>query len=82
MPRLRRLSGAEIVKVLQSFGFELVSIKGSHHKLKRVVDEQTQTLHVPVHGKTTLATGILSSIYKQACVYVSEEDLQTHFYGD
>jgi predicted RNA binding protein YcfA (HicA-like mRNA interferase family) len=43
MPRLRRLSGADIIKILQSVGFEVISIKGSHHKLRRVVDGQTQT---------------------------------------
>lgn len=51
MPRLRSLSGADIIKILESFGFEVISIKGSHHKLRRSVDEQKQTLHVPVHGK-------------------------------
>ncbi len=50
MPRLRSLSGADIIKILESFGFEVISIKGSHHKLRRIVNEQQQTLHVPVHG--------------------------------
>lgn len=82
MPRLRRLPGAEIVKILEAFGFEVIGIKGSHHKLRRVVDEQKQTLHVPIHGRKPLATGTLRSIYKEACAYIPEDDLRTHFYTD
>lgn len=82
MPRLRSLSGADIIKVLESFGFVVISIKGSHHKLRRIVDEQKQTLHVPVHGKKAVAPGTLRSIFKQASAYIPEEDLKPHFYTD
>jgi predicted RNA binding protein YcfA (HicA-like mRNA interferase family) len=82
MPRLHRLSGGEIIKILEGFGFEVISIKGSHHKLRRVVDEEKQTLHVPVHGRKTVATGTLHSIYKEACKYIPEDDLKPHFYTD
>ncbi len=51
MPKLRRLSGEEIVRIFEKFGFAIVAIKGSHYKLRRIVDNQKQTLHVPVHGK-------------------------------
>ncbi|MCD6492457.1 MAG: type II toxin-antitoxin system HicA family toxin [Archaeoglobaceae archaeon] len=33
MPKLRVLSGKEIVKILSKFGFEVVSQRGSHVKL-------------------------------------------------
>jgi len=82
MPRLRSLSGKDIIKILESFGFEVISIKGSHHKLRRVVDEQKQTLNVPVHGKKAIATGTLRSIYKQASAFIPEDDLKSHFYTD
>lgn len=82
MPRLRSLSGAAIIRILEGFGFEVIGIKGSHHKLRRVVDEQKQTLHVPVHGKKPIAPGTLRSIYKQASAYIPEEDLNPHFYTD
>lgn len=82
MPRLRKLSGAEIVSLLQGFGFEVIKIEGSHHKLRRIVNEQRQTLHVPVHGSKPLPIGVLSSIYKQARTYISEEVLRNHFYTD
>ena len=38
MPRLRKLSGAEIITILQVFGFEVIKSEGSHHKLRRIVD--------------------------------------------
>lgn len=57
MPGLRRLSGADVVAILQRFGFAVVSQRGSHIKLKRVVAEGSQTLTVPVHSElsSTLA---------------------------
>ncbi len=82
MPRLRRLSGTDIIKILESFGFEVISIKGSHHKLRRIVDEKKQTLNVPVHGNKPIATGTLRAIYKQISAYVPEDDLNPHFYAD
>jgi predicted RNA binding protein YcfA (HicA-like mRNA interferase family) len=82
MPRLRRLSGAEIVQILEGFGFEVIDIKGSHHKLRRVVDEQRQTLHVPVHGRKPLPMGTLRSIYREACAYIPKDDLNPHFYAE
>jgi predicted RNA binding protein YcfA (HicA-like mRNA interferase family) len=82
MPRLRRLSGAAIVKILEGFGFEVIGIKGSHHKLRRVIAEQKQTLHVPVHGRKPLPTGTLHTIYKEACAYIPEDALYSHFYTD
>jgi predicted RNA binding protein YcfA (HicA-like mRNA interferase family) len=82
MPRLRRLSGAEVIRILEDFGFEIISVKGSHHKLRRVINQQKQTLHIPVHGSRPMPTGTLRSIYKQACAYIPEEELRPHFYTD
>jgi len=36
MPKLKILSGSEVVKILRSFGFEIQSQKGSHLKLARL----------------------------------------------
>src|SRR3990172_7951788 len=36
MPKLRRLSGAEIIAILGRFGFTVHSQRGSHVKLRRV----------------------------------------------
>ncbi|MBN8636179.1 MAG: type II toxin-antitoxin system HicA family toxin [Anaerolineae bacterium] len=38
MPKLKCLSGKELIKILERFGFEVISQKGSHVRLQRVVD--------------------------------------------
>jgi predicted RNA binding protein YcfA (HicA-like mRNA interferase family) len=80
MPKLRRLSGREVVGILQRFGFTLVSQRGSHMKLKRVVQNESQTLTIPAHAE--LDTGTLRAILRQASRYLPESDLRPHFYSD
>ena len=46
MPKLRRLSGADVVAIFQRFGFVVVSQRGSHVKLKRASAHGTETLTV------------------------------------
>jgi predicted RNA binding protein YcfA (HicA-like mRNA interferase family) len=81
MPRLRRLTGIEIVRILKRFGFEVIRIRGSHHILRRVVGDETQTINVPVHGSKVLAPGLLKRLYRDSCRYVSEDELRSHFYA-
>ncbi|WP_438753310.1 type II toxin-antitoxin system HicA family toxin [Pararhizobium sp. O133] len=50
-----------IIKRLRSEGFEIVSISGSHHKLRK----GTKTIIVP-HPKKDLPTGTARAIAKQA----------------
>jgi len=65
MPKLSGFSGREVIAVLQkSFGFTLVSQKGSHVKLRRVVGGKKVTVIVPQHKE--LAPGTLGNILKQA----------------
>jgi predicted RNA binding protein YcfA (HicA-like mRNA interferase family) len=81
MPKLRRLSGNEVIKIFASFGFEQVAQRGSHVKLRRVLPDGTrQTLTIPAH--TELDTGTLRAIFRQALRYVSEADLHPSFYTD
>jgi len=51
MPKLRRLSGREVVGILQQFGFVLVSQRGSHMKLKRLMNDDSQVLTIPAHAE-------------------------------
>jgi predicted RNA binding protein YcfA (HicA-like mRNA interferase family) len=79
MARLRRLSGAEVVGILEGFGFVVVSQRGSHVKLKRTTEDVgTQTLTVPAHAE--LDRGTLRAIFRQAARFVPEQDLHPHFY--
>jgi predicted RNA binding protein YcfA (HicA-like mRNA interferase family) len=81
MPRLKRLSARQILRILQDFGFSVSSIRGSHAKLKREIEGRPpQILTVPLHRE--LAPGTIQAIYRQALHFVPEEDLHAHFFGD
>ncbi len=81
MPKLKSLTGDDVIKVLSSFGFEIVSQRGSHAKLRRLLADGTkQTLTIPRHED--LDKGTLRAVFRQALRYVPEEQLRPHFYGD
>ncbi len=78
-PKLRRLSGREVLRTLATFGFEVVATRGSHAKLRRVLRDGTrQILTVPMHR--SLAEGTLRAIFRQACRFVPEADLRAWFF--
>lgn len=77
--KLRTLSGDDLVHILARFGFETVSQRGSHVKLRRILsDGSKQTLHLPLHKE--LRKGTLRAIYVQASRYVPEDELRPYFY--
>ncbi len=79
MSKLRVLSGKEVIKILAKFGFEVVSQRGSHIKLRRILPDGTkQTLTVPLHDE--LDKGTLKAIIRQASRYIPEEELKPYFY--
>ncbi len=59
----RDLSGADVVRALASFGFEFVSQRGSHTKLRNAAG---RTVIVPMHKE--LAFGTLRGVLRQAGV--------------
>jgi len=80
MARLKRLSARQILRIFRTLGFSIVSIRGSHAKLKRVSEGgRPQVLTVPLHRE--LAPGTVQAIYRQALRFVSEQDLRPHFFG-
>jgi len=79
MPRLKVLSGREVVKIFAKFGFKVVSQRGSHVKLRRVLPDGTkQTLTVPLHDE--LDKGTLKAIIRQASRFIPEDELKPYFY--
>ena len=79
-PKLRRLSGAAVVRILHSFGFLVVNIRGSHAKLRRTTTGgDTQILTVPLHKQ--LAPGTLHAVYRQAARFVPEDLLRSQFFS-
>ncbi len=81
MPKLKRLSGAQLITAFARLGFAVVGRKGSHVKLRHVLTDGTrQTLTIPTHPE--LDKGTLAGIHRQALRYVSAEDLRPIFYSD
>jgi len=79
MPRLRRLSGSDVIHILERFGFAVIAQRGSHVKLQRLTAQGgKQTLTVPRHNE--LDPGTLRAIFRQASQYISEEELRERFY--
>lgn len=80
MPKLKQLSGEDVVSILKSFGFQVQSQKGSHIKLRRTIDGQKETLIIPNHDR--LDTGTCRGILRQSSQYIPEEELCEFFYNE
>ncbi len=63
MQRLRVLSGADVIKIFSDFEFKILSQKGSHIKLQRILTDGTkQSLTLPLHNE--LDKGTLKAIFR------------------
>jgi len=81
MPKLKNLSGDEVINILERLDFFVVSQKGSHVKLRRVLGDGTkQSLTIPKHKE--LDRGTLKAIYNQVLKFIPEEQLRLFFYTD
>lgn len=81
MPRLKRLSGEQVLAILSRHGFSIHSQKGSHVKMRRVTGSGIiQTLTMPRHHD--LDIGTLQAIFRQASRFVSDDELRNEFYSE
>lgn len=80
MPKLRTLSGQDLVKILALFGFVQHSQRGSHLKLVRQTSGGRQPLTVPNHKE--LDPGTLRAIFRQATAFIPESELRPYFYTE
>ena len=78
MPKFKRLSGKEAIKIFEHFGFSVCSQKGSHIKLRRVTAEGKETLTIPNHKQLDIGTA--RAIMRQASRYIPSTDLERYFY--
>ena len=79
--RLRRLSGDDVIRILQQWGFVLQSQRGSHAKLRRSdLTGSSQVVVVPRHGE--LATGTLHGIVRKLSLVAEPEAVRRAFYTD
>ena len=61
MTRLPRLTGREVIAALKKAGFEVVRVKGSHHRLRHADGRVTV---VPIHAGETMGPGLMASILR------------------
>ncbi len=64
MPKLPRLSGKEIIKVLSKIGFQPARQKGSHVILVKQAEQEKRAVVVPNHKEIDIGT--LIEIIRQA----------------
>ena len=78
-PKLKRLAARDVLSALGAFGFEVVSTRGSHAKLRReLADGTRQILTVPLHRE--LAPGTLRALFRQATRFIPADELRTYFF--
>ena len=81
MPRLKRLTSREVLRILGDSGFEVGSMRGSHAKLVRITATgERQALTVPMHSQ--LAIGTVRAIYRQAARFIPMAELRSEFFSD
>ena len=81
MPRLKRLAARDVVRLLGRFGFEVISMRGSHAKLVRIRPSgRREILIVPMHRPLT--AGTVHAIYRQASRFIPDEALRHGFFTD
>ncbi len=64
MGKLRVLSGSEVCRILEQYGFVSVRQRGSHRIMQRRTETTTVTVPVPLHDAVRRAT--LLSIVRQS----------------
>ena len=78
MPKLRLLSGNEVIKFCERNGFMISRTRGSHVNMSRSVAGNKQVITIPNHDE--MDRGTLHSIFRKLSSYISEEELRGFFY--
>lgn len=68
--KLPVVSGKQMVSLLESLGFIVIRIKGSHHRMKHP-DGRVTT--IPVHKNEPLPKGLLRKILREDVIISIEE---------
>jgi predicted RNA binding protein YcfA (HicA-like mRNA interferase family) len=78
MPRLKVLSGKDLVKIFTKYGFEKIDQTGSHLKMRRISRTEKQTLIIPMHKE--IDKGLLRQIFNQSSKYIPSDNLEKDFF--
>lgn len=61
---MKSLSGKELAKLLERYGWQLLRVRGSHHIYGK--PNSVIRLSIPVHANKPLKTGLLRHLLKMA----------------
>jgi len=67
MPRLPQVSGRTLIRLLVSFGYEVIRQRGSHVRVRKISALGEQNLTVPDHG--AMAKGTLNDILTRVSLW-------------
>ncbi|MEK7511027.1 MAG: type II toxin-antitoxin system HicA family toxin [Patescibacteria group bacterium] len=70
MPKLPKLSGEELIRILERSGYQCVRTRGSHVRLYPPEGSRLKKVTVPLHKE--LKTGTLASIMRDANLSIEE----------
>jgi predicted RNA binding protein YcfA (HicA-like mRNA interferase family) len=75
MPRLPQTSGRDLIKLMQSLGYEILRQKGSHVRRRKVSAVGEHNITVPDHD--ALAKGTLNDILTRVSLWnnIPKQDL-------
>ncbi len=80
MPKLKRLSGRDVISIISSFGFSVHDQNGSHVKLVRITPHGKEVLVIPNHKE--IHTGTLKAIFNQVSRFIPQDELSKEFYTE
>ncbi len=75
MPRLPTIKGRELVKFLESIGFKVTRMKGSH---VRMWSEDGRATTIPVHANKNIPKGLLRKIIREDLQMTLEEFMELY----
>ena len=78
MPKLKRLSGKDVITFCEQYNFRISRQKGSHINLARVISENKQVVTIPNHKE--IDRGTLHNIFKKLSPFIPETELKKFFY--
>ena len=78
MPKLKRLSGKQVIAFCEKQSFEIIRQKGSHVNLVRMLVGRKQVVTIPNHRE--IDRGTLNNIYKLLKQFISEKELREFFF--
>ena len=69
---MKSLSGKDLARLVESHGWQLLRIRGSHHIYGK--SGSIVRLSIPIHGNAALKAGLLKHLLKMAGL--EEEDIR------